>query len=274
MKRQCVGIAGVVLAFILSSSAAFGAEWLTHDSAWRIVGREVVIDVKSVTNPTAEESGPLFLSLYAQSGGWYEGGAPGQLMYRAPLESLPGNGRVDNIQAGGRVKLPKAGPKFTALLIERQTGKKTFEVIDYVVFTSPYTFPRKQDGGIGSEDTAIGVGNIALEDVTVAVAGRRANFRVGKLQNQRETITTGTLRLAVYASAEPFTGDPTGAHLLSSRLLGHLAPGDYMHNLQGTLPLKKPKGKGTYYVTLAVEEEGDTGFVPVAFSTIPEPTQF
>src|SRR4051794_28775642 len=104
------GIA-LAIAFIVSTTTALAQQslWLTHDSAWSIEGRELVINVATITNPTTEDSGPLFLSIYAQPGSAYDGGAPGQLLGRAPLDAITAGAQVNNVEVRTRLKAPRAG---------------------------------------------------------------------------------------------------------------------------------------------------------------------
>jgi hypothetical protein len=248
--------------------------WLTHDSSWRIEGRELVIETLAINNPNgAEESGPLFLSIYAQPGAAYDGGVPGQLLGRAPIESIPAGGRVENVSVRTRVRAARPGFKFTALMLERQNGKK-YEIVDWVAFTSLYAFPRKQNGGVGSQDTAIGIGDIAVSGGAMTLTGRRAEITVQRIQSQRELTRTGTLRLAIYASATPYGGGVPDGQLLATRVLGELAPGDYFRDLSAKLLLKKPRPRGEYYITMLVEEEQESGWMPVGFAAEVGPQLF
>src|SRR3954463_8350434 len=62
---------------------------MMHDAWWSLNGRDVVIHVSQITNEGTEETGPLFLSLYAQTGRAYDtGDSAGQLIVRAPIDSL------------------------------------------------------------------------------------------------------------------------------------------------------------------------------------------
>ncbi|HMJ89052.1 MAG TPA: hypothetical protein VK530_04515 [Candidatus Acidoferrum sp.] len=263
----------VLLILSCGTAVAQTSPWLTHDASWRIEGRELIIDIAYVANPTAEESGPLFLSIYAQPGIVYDGGAPGQLLGRAPIESIAANGRVDNLSLRTRVRAPRPGLKFTALMLERQNGKK-FTIVDWVAFTSLYAFPRKQAGGVGSLDSVIGVGDISVTGGGFTLVGRRAQFSIERLQNQRELNLTGTLRLAFYATSEPYLGGFPDGKLVASRVLGQLAPGDFFRNLGATLPLKAPRPRGEYYISMFVEEEQEDGFVPMVFISETGPQRF
>jgi hypothetical protein len=272
LQQQAVSLA---IALFISTTTALAQQslWLTHDSSWRIEGRELVIQVANITNPTTEDSGPLFLSVYAQSGGAYDGGSPGTLIGRAPLDAIPASGQATGVELRTRLKAARTGLRYTALMLERQVGKK-FTIVDWVAFTSTYSFTRKQDGGMGSQDSAIGIGDIYVSGGSLGTGGRRISFSIDKLQNQRETTMTGTLRVTLYATAQPYAGGTPDGQRIFSRVLGQLAPGDFFHKISANALVKRPRPRGDYYVSLIIEEEQQDGFVPVALVVQSPPTKF
>ena len=264
---------GATLALCLALNTFGQTVKLEHDSSWEIVGRQGTIRALQLANLGSEETGPLFLSVYAKGGVGYDGtGSPGALLIRAPIGSIAGNAIANNIQTTAKARLLPPGEKFTVLVVEKQEGRK-FTVLDYVVYTSSYTFPRRQNGGVGSDDSAIGSGDVAIRGATsLTVTGRRADFVVEEIQNEREVATTGDLRLAIYATPEPYNGSASPV-VLAVRPLGQLAQGDFYNHLQGRLTLKRP-GRGQFYLTLAVEEDRGSGFQPVTFVADPNPHSF
>ncbi len=247
---------------------------LEHDSSWAIgEGRQCTIRISQLANLSAEDTGPLFVSIYAKPGAGYDGSSsPGTLVARAPLASIAGNYTASDIVLTAKAKPVRPGEKFTALLVERQDGRR-FVMADYVVYTSTYTFPAQQMGGVGSDDFAIGDGNLSFQGTaSLTGTGRRGAFVVEKIQNQREGAASGALRLAVYATPAPYDGSapPT---VIATRPLGMLAQGDFYRDLQGRLTLKRP-GRGTFYLTLVLEEDQGSGFQPVSYVGVPEPRSF
>src|SRR6185369_5831942 len=102
-----------------------------HDSSWETVGRQGTIRALQLANLGGEETGPLFLSVYAKGGAGYDGtGSPGALICRAPIGSLAANATANNILVTARARLLPPGEKFTALLVEKQNGRR-FTVLDY-----------------------------------------------------------------------------------------------------------------------------------------------
>lgn len=255
------------------SCNAFAQLKLEHDSSWEIVGRQCTIRVLQLANLGAEDTGPLFLSIYAKGATGYDGtGSPGALVARAPIAALAANSTANNILVTTKARLLPPGEKFTTLTVERQEGRR-FIVMDYVVYTSTYTFPRRQNGGVGSDDSGILGAGIAFRGATSLTGERRtADFSIDEIQNQREGSESGLLRLAIYATREPYNGTVSPV-TVAVRPLGHLAPGDFYNHLQGRLIMKRP-GRGTFYLTLALEEDQGGGFQPVAYVNVPEPRQF
>jgi hypothetical protein len=188
-----------LLAFILASDSFAQSELkLEHDSSWEIVGKDCTIRAAQFANLRAEETGPLFLSLYAKPGTGYDGNSsPGRLVARAPIGVLAANATLNNIIVTTKARGVPRREQFTALVVEELSGKKTYTILDYVVYTSTYTFPAKQSGGVGSEDSGVGIGNVAFEGAAaIGGAGRFADFNLDKIQNHRETLT-GLLRLGL-----------------------------------------------------------------------------
>jgi hypothetical protein len=246
---------------------------LEHDSSWQLVGRQCTIRALQLANLGAEDTPPLFLSIYAKGATGYDGvGSPGVLLARAPIGVLAANEIRNSIEVTTTARALPPGEKFTTLVVERQEGRK-FVVMDYVVYTSSYTFPRRQSGGVGSDDSGALGGNVVFRGAASLTGERRtADFSIDQIQNQRETTTSGLLRLAIYATPAPYDGSATPI-IVAQRPLGHLAPGDFYNRLQGRLTMRRP-GRGLFYFALVVEEDQGTGFHPVAYSNAPDPRQF
>ena len=267
-------ICAVTLALAAVRMCAQPTVKLEHDSSWAVAQRQCTIRALQLANLAGEETPPLFLSVYVRSGAGYDGGnSPGILVARAPIGSIAGNAVLNNIEVTAKARNVPSGEKFSALLVEVQNGKK-FSVVDYVVYTSTYTFPRGVTGGVGSDDNAIGSGNVSLVAATpLSLQRRRAEFSIDRVQNQRENALTGPLRVAIYATPEPYAGGPDYAVVAATRPLGFLAQGDFYNQLHGKLTLKRP-GRGTFYLALVVEEDSGSGFQPVSFISYPDPREF
>lgn len=252
-------VACLCLAPILSFTAHAQGITLAHDSWWEIQGRTVTIHVSIIENGSGEDTGPLNLSLYAKGGTVYDGaGSPGQLLARVAIDSIPAGQSAQNLTLTTRVRASRPGMKFSALTVERKNGRK-YEIVDWVVYTSLYAFPRNVGGGVGSDDSAIGRGNIAVSNPSLEVTRRRATFTVDQIQSQREVGLTGTLRLAVYVN----DGGAASGNALGAVILGQLAPGDYFNNLHGTIAMRNAPRNSSPDRLLVVEEQTDGGWVRV-----------
>ncbi len=267
-----IRVATVLMLTFASGLLAQSGLKLEHDSSWEIIGKECTIRAFQLANLRAEATGPLFLSIYAKPDTGYDGtGSPGRLLSRAEISPLGPGAVANNIVVTAKARGVARREQYTALVVEEQTGPKSFTIADYVVYTSTYTFPAKQNGGVGSQDAGIGDGNISLEGAALAGVGRAGEFAIDRIQNLRDTFT-GPLRLAIYATPNPYGGGADKA-IIATRPLGQLAPGDFYNHLQGRLSLKKP-GRGTFYLALALEEDQGSGFQTVIYTNIPEPRQF
>src|SRR5689334_22069927 len=84
---------------------------LEHDSVWAIgAKRQCTIVISQIANLSSEETGPLFVSIYAKPGAGYDGGnSPGALVARAPIASIPGNSTAHNIVVTTKAKPVRPG---------------------------------------------------------------------------------------------------------------------------------------------------------------------
>lgn len=247
---------------------------LQHDSSWEIANGQCTIRLSQVANLGDADTGPLFLSIYARPDVGHDGvNSPGKLIARAPIPPLAANSVANDIVVTAKAKSAPPREHYTALMVEEESSRKKFTILDFVVFTSTYTFPRGQSGGVGSDDLSIGYGSVVLQgETSLTVTKRRAEFAVEEIQNQRDGAVTGLLRLAIYATPEPYDGS-TQPIVIATRPLGRLAQGDYYTHLKGLLKLKRP-GRGTFYLTLALEEDKGAGFERGPFVAFPDPREF
>lgn len=275
MKHLAFTTVCIASAMLLAGNALAQATLkLEHDSSWEIMARrQCTIRALQLANLSSEATEPLYLSVYARGGNWWDGtGSPGILVARAPIDALAGNEVRNNIVVTTKARAIPPGAKFTALVVETKNGRK-YVVQDFVVYTSTYTFPRGQNGGVGSDDSGIGTGNVTiLGEVSLGGTGRRAEYSIEKIRNLREVTSSGLLRLAIYATPAPYDGS-TNRTIVANRVLGELAQGDFYTHLQGKLTMKRP-GRGLFYLTVAVEEDNGSGYETVSYATIPEPRQF
>jgi hypothetical protein len=245
---------------------------LEHDSSWEVAGRRCTIRVLQLANLSSEETGPLYLSLYARAGAGYDGhNSRGRFVSRARIASIPGN-TTTSIVVTARAHRLSPHERYSTLFVEAKNDRR-YVVADYVVYTSTYTFPRRQSGGVGSDDSGITGGEIGFTGTNaLSVHRRRATFAIEGIQNHRELTGSGLLRLAVYATREPYDGG-TNRTIIARRTLGRLSQGDFYNHLRGTLDLHRP-GRGDFYLTLALEEFEGNRFVRVTHVSYPELRHF
>jgi hypothetical protein len=262
----------VAFAFALGAVAQPQVK-LEHDASWEKTGRFCTIRIQQIANLGNEDTPELFASIYARRDTGYDGtGSPGFLLARAPIGVIPAQ-TITQMVVTTRGRSVGSGEKFTALLIETKEGRR-YSVADWVVFTSTYTFPRGQNGGVGSEDVGVGIGDVTFEGTNgLTLRGRRASFGVERIRSLRgELAETGPLRLAIYAMPEVSDGS-TQPVVIGTRPLGRLTPGDYYLNQQGTMTLRRP-GRGMFYLSLVLEEDRGEGYQPLSYLPYPELRKF
>ena len=102
------------------------------------------------SNLRPEPTGPLFLSIYVKPDTGYDGtGSPGRLVSRTALDPLAAGAVAHNIVVSAKALGVPRREQYATLVVEEQTGTRTFTIADYVVYTSTYTFPARQNGGVG-----------------------------------------------------------------------------------------------------------------------------
>src|SRR5687767_14635440 len=105
---------------------------LEHDSSWEIVGRECTIRAVQLANLRAEATGPIFLSIYVKPDTGYDGtGSPGRLLSRAEIAPIAAGTVANNIVVTAQARGVPRREQYTALVVEEQTGPKTFTIADY-----------------------------------------------------------------------------------------------------------------------------------------------
>jgi hypothetical protein len=103
--------------------------------------------------------------------------------------------------------------------------------------------------------------------VTFSTAGGALRITVGSITNTRSSGTSGTLRVALWAtSTVPVFGNPISAYTLGSFTLNPLAAGSQYSNVDQTVTLTNPP-PGCYYLTLALQEFQSSGFSYVDLRT-------
>jgi len=97
------------------------------------------------------------------------------------------------------------------------------------------------------------------------IFGSKIDISEDEIYNNSSSITSGTLRLQVWATSSPYTGGTIDGYVLATKVLGQLDPGYSYDNIDDSVPYHAPPG-GYYYVTITVEEYTGSGWVIDAYN--------
>lgn len=235
--------------------------------------KTIVLRASRITNPSpSTTTGSLELQLVAADGP-YNGGSlraytlgysqlPSACGYAGTLE--PGVSCTD-VSLRTAYTAPPPGTYTAVLLLTEYdstqcAGNRNQCIVDWFNFTKPLVI--EAEGNIaGLPDTGgveiVGGGQYQLNWTT-----NRVRLELDEVRNASRTRTTGTLRLEVWLTEQPYTsGDIAGYRLMAERLPGScsqtLAPGASCINMTIDVPMLTRPPAGTYYVTVVVAEYDD-----------------
>ncbi len=101
-----------------------------------------------------------------------------------------------------------------------------------------------------------------------SISGTTLNLDLGKIINNRNGGTSGSLRVQLWATSSPYTGGSINGYILGTKDVGQLKGGYYFDSQKTSTSFKNPPS-GTYYVTLTLEEYTSSGFVITDFLNLP-----
>jgi hypothetical protein len=210
---------------------------------WQVNGNQVRLQAGRVTNTsTTRTSGTLRLELWAGRAPYSSGsGVSGYqtAVYTFSQVLKPGY-YYDNVNVLLPFDEPPAGTYYmTVALTEYNSGG--YLVVDGVNTTSQ-TF----GGGGGSSLDLTGVASYQRN-------GTNVNLRAERVANNSSTRTSGSLRLALWATAQPWDVSPIGYRTAIYPFTSVLAPRQYFSDVSANVEFKEPPS-GTYYMTMALEE--------------------
>lgn len=90
-------------------------------------------------------------------------------------------------------------------------------------------------------------------------SGDHIDIRADKVTNTSTTITSGSIRVRIWATRSRYTGGSMTGYILGTRTLSPLAPGYHYQKIKGKVRYKRPPG-GKYFTTITVEEFSDSGW--------------
>jgi hypothetical protein len=258
------------LPFIVAALAAFTASHLYAGAKFSgSTGYEIVNDSRSVQlkadfvqNTSAENAtGTLMLKLWALDAPYKGGNLSGVLLGSYKLDGLKGGQHYPGIAKTVPLTMPSAKRNYVICLTLSEYKNGGYGIIDWrnmpqqkllgplPLFTleGPWSWHYSYEGG--------------TLDMTVA-----------KISHRR-TAHTGTLKLSVWATRQPYSGGKLSGFEVGEVQKKALEPGYSYTNVKNTGKFTPPPN-GTYYLSLVLTEFRDGGYVIVATIPSSKPTTF
>jgi hypothetical protein len=223
----------------------------------------VTFGCDGVTNPSKENVTPkLMMRLYACDAPYKGGQLNGTVLGSYPLDGLKPGAGYTAVSKNVTTTLPAAKRSYFICLTVLELRASGYVITDYRNFadtlllapakllklTGPWTWQSNPAGG--------------TIDLTVA---KISHTRPGN---------TGSLKLAVWATEEPYTGGAIRGFELGSIKKDALKPGFSYSDVKNTASFKAPPG-GRYYVSLLLLEFGKTEeYVIMDYIAGSKPTTF
>jgi hypothetical protein len=270
-KRTVTVACMMALAWCLTVPAPAQEIDLTGNTGWQRWGaRRMRIFADRVDNLRDRgASGWLRLQIWATtntpSGGTFNGFVIGHLDL-GPLDA--GYSFID-IDNRVRFYAPPPGIYGTTIALEEYVAEGGYVTADWEDFAGLVNF-----GGVGQGETVSSSTNEVRLSGAVEWLSRsgRVNLFANEILNTRET-RTGSLRLRLWATGEPYAGGLLNGYVLATKPIGRLKPLSYLPNLSRTAAFRPPPEE-TYHTTLTLEEHTRYGWFIVDFVTFPGTSLF
>ncbi|MCP5557934.1 MAG: hypothetical protein H7A55_09305 [Verrucomicrobiaceae bacterium] len=222
----------------------------------------VSISCGGITNSSAENAtGTLMVKLWALRSPYAGGTLNGHLLGSFRLEGLAGGRLYKAMTKTVQTTLPPAlGNYYLCLtLLEYRSG-------GYVIVDSR-NFQKVVSLGPAKLFTLAGPWKWQT-----SYEGGTVTMQVGKISHTRRT-RTGTLRLALWATKQPYRGGDISGFELGRVEKKALEPGYSYTDVQNTAKLQRPPG-GTYYLAIVLSEYDGNAYRIVAHLTSEKSSKF
>ena len=243
----------VVLMMLALLALPAGAQDLSLEGtvSYTISGTKVVLKADKVVNHSdGGTSGTLRLRLWATSSPYSGGSISGYVMGTSVLGVLEGGYQFPGVSMSVAFTGPPSGTYYITVTLEEYQASGAYTIVDYMNFSGT-----KQIGPGGS------FGDIKLEGlVSWKQSGSKITLKADKVVNYRDSGTSGTLRLQIWATRTAYSGGRISGNVLGSVTLGTLKGGYYYPNINKTGTYRKPPN-GTYYITMTLEESQRGSYV-------------
>ena len=248
------GFSLLLLAIVLLPSSLLAAPQWTGPLRYEFVNQQtqVALSAELISNSSRENAtGTLEVQLWAGSEPYEGGTIHGVMLGNARLEGLA----AGQVYKGLRRVVPYTPPNvrgnyyLTMLLLEFRGG--TYVIVQHSSFTNP-----------------VNLGPLSLFTMEgpwhyqVSSEGGTVDLSVAKISHRR-TGNTGSLKLAIWATAAPYRGGPLRGFEITAVRKDALKPGFAYTNVANVGKYVKPP-PGEYYLSLVLFESNGQEFEVVA----------
>ena len=231
-------------AWMLSTAAVFADAKLTGNVNYQFGAQNatVTINCASVANASRENAtGTLKLELWAVDAPYESGTINGRILAAQKLDGLNPGAAYNNLRENLKTTLPAARRSYYLCLTLLEYKRGAYVIVDHRNFASPVVL------GPAALFTLTGPWRWQTSD-----EGGTLHIHVAKISHTRPGVT-GTLKLVVWATKWPYHGGAIEGWKLGEVKKDALQPGYTYSDVHNTAKYFPPP-RGTYYVTLVLEE--------------------
>jgi hypothetical protein len=229
---------------------------LVGASSYRYSGNTLNLNVNQVANRRqGGYSGTLLLRLWATPYRYRGGSLNGYVLGSYKLGNLNGGHNFNKISRQVPLSLPPPGSYYVTMTLSEYRGDE-YVIADYhsypdkATFTAPKKAPPKPI-------QLVGTGGYAIE-------GSQVVLNCDKIANQNPDGTSGTLKLRLMATPQPYQGGTLTGFTLGSLTKEPLKGGFVYAPVKQSVPFDRPP-PGSYHLSLVLSEYRDNQYTPVDY---------
>lgn len=224
----------------------------------------VTLSFDAITNSSAENAtGTIMMQLWAMSAPYESGTLRGHVVASYKLEGLDAGLRYSNLKKTVKTSMPPRRGDYYMCLTVSEYRESGYVITDFRNMTRVITLAPAAPAKATLTGPWSWQSNIAAGTVTI---------NVKKITNNKGA-KTGSLRLAVWATRQPFTGGKIAGFQLGSVDKKPLEKGYSYSDVVNTAKLKTPPA-GTYYTTLFLLEYNGEEYVMTSYLTASKAVTF
>lgn len=209
-------------------------------------------------------SGTLLLSVWATRTPYRGGSLSGYQLGARNLGHLNGGHSFRNLDHQVPLVQPPDGSYHITLVLSEYRGDE-YVIADYVAYSglARFTAPKKP---LEKPIRFKGTGGFALD-------GDRVEIRCDQITNLHPSGHSGTLKLRLMATSQPYRGENISGWTLGSLRRESLKGGFSYSAIRESVPLTRPPA-GTYHASLILYEYADNQFRVIDYIAFPDPLTF